>query len=89
MNQLVTGATAMGFAVAALFFLRFWRETQDRLFAYFSHSFFLLAVNRAAIGLADQGAGGGDHFYWVRFLSFALIQIGILDKNLGRKTTGQ
>ena len=32
MNQMAVGAVAMGFLVAALFFLRFWRQTHERLF---------------------------------------------------------
>ena len=33
---LVSGAIVMGYAVAGLFFLRFWRETRDRLFLIFA-----------------------------------------------------
>jgi hypothetical protein len=83
MNQLVAGAIAMGFAVAGLFFLRFWRDTRDRLFAFFALSFFMMAVNR--VGLAMQPAGEGEGLYWVRFLAFALILVGILEKNVWRK----
>ena len=36
MNQLMTGAIAMGFALATIYFVRFWRETGDRLFGWFA-----------------------------------------------------
>jgi hypothetical protein len=84
MNQVVGGAIAMGFLVAGVFFFRFWRETRDRLFALFAVSFFVLAVNRAGIGLAGSG-DARDYLYWVRLLAFALILAAILDKNRSRQ----
>src|SRR5688500_1685217 len=45
------GATSMGCIVAALYFLRFWRDTRDRLFVLFSIAFAVLAANRAALAL--------------------------------------
>jgi hypothetical protein len=83
MKPFVAGAIAMGLAVAGLFFLRFWRDTRDRLFAFFALSFFMMAVNR--VGLAVQPADEREPLYWIRFLAFALILIGILDKNVRRE----
>jgi hypothetical protein len=80
---MLTGAVAMGFCVAGLFFLRFWRETKDRLFGFFALAFFLLAGNRAAFAFHEQDKG--DYLYWVRFLAFAIILLAILDKNRSRK----
>jgi hypothetical protein len=85
MNQVMLGAVAMGFLTASLFFLRFWRETRDRLFALFALSFFVLAVNRAGIGLVAGSGGTGDYLYWVRLLAFVLILAAILDKNRSRE----
>ena len=45
--RFLMGAIAMGFATAGLFFLRYWRESRDRLFAWFAVAFFVLAFNRA------------------------------------------
>jgi hypothetical protein len=45
-RHVAMGALAMAFAVAGLFFLRFWRDTKDRLFAFFALAFFALAANR-------------------------------------------
>jgi hypothetical protein len=50
MEHFMMGAIAMASAVVALFFLRFWRETGDRLFAIFALSFLLLGITR--LGLA-------------------------------------
>jgi hypothetical protein len=86
MNQVVIGAIGMGFLVAGLFFLRFWRETRDRLFGLFAVSFFVLAVNRVGIEFATGSSGVRDYLYWVRLLAFVLILAAILDKNRSRKS---
>lgn len=88
MHLILTGAIATAFAVAGMFFLRFWRETDDRLFVFFALAFFVLAVNRVGLALATHQGLRGDSLYWVRFLAFALILIAIADKNrtLGRST---
>ncbi|HYO75195.1 MAG TPA: DUF5985 family protein, partial [Thermoanaerobaculia bacterium] len=44
MINLISGALFAGYAVAALFFLRFWVSSRDRLFAMFSAAFAILAV---------------------------------------------
>ena len=36
------GASALGCWVIGLFFLRFWRNTRDRLFAFFAAAFWVL-----------------------------------------------
>lgn len=84
MDQVMMGALAMGFAVAALFFLRFWNETRDRLFAFFSLAFLVLAINRVVLALDSWQGEQGDYVYWVRLTAFALILLAILDKNRKR-----
>jgi hypothetical protein len=82
MDQMSVGAVALGYAIAGLFFLRFWRDTRDRLFAFFALAFFVLAINRFVSGtFPDHRA---SHIYWVRFAAFALILLAILDKNRSR-----
>jgi hypothetical protein len=78
------GVVGMGFAVAALFFVRFWLRTQDRLFAFFAVAFTILAVNRAGLVMVASDFRS-DHLYWVRFLAFAMILGGIVDKNRSQK----
>ncbi|HET6572917.1 MAG TPA: DUF5985 family protein [Fimbriiglobus sp.] len=82
--EVTAGALAMGFAVAGLIFLRFWRDTHDRLFAFFALAFFILTVNRLGTGLYPQFAAQGDHLYWVRFFAFVVILLAIVDKNRTR-----
>ena len=72
-----------GFAVAGVFFARFYRDTRDRLFGFLAVSYTLLAVNRLALGLDVTGQERGDYYYWIRFAAFALILWAIVDKNRG------
>jgi hypothetical protein len=76
------GAVTLGYLVSALFFLRFWHKTDDRLFLAFAIAFVLLAVNQ---GLAAALAAGDEHIayaYALRVLGFILILAAIVDKNL-------
>ena len=43
----LSGAVVMGFWLAGLFFLRFWRRTRDELFLAFTLSFWLLGLVQA------------------------------------------
>lgn len=87
MDLLLLGAISMACLVAGLFFLRFWRDTKDGLFLYFAASFLIEGLNRAALGLSGDPNEGRPFFYFVRFLSFLLILIAIVKKNL-QKTPG-
>jgi hypothetical protein len=89
MHQIMAGALAMGLAVAGIFFFRFWRKTRDRLFALFALSFLIMAANRVQLSLSALRGARGDHFYWVRLVSFALILVAILDKNRSRKPSDE
>jgi hypothetical protein len=82
MIEFLSGAVTMGFAVAAIFFLRFWRKTAERLFLAFAAAFFLLALNQALalwLGAADERVG---YTYLLRVLGFIFILSAIVDKNL-------
>jgi hypothetical protein len=82
--DLVPGAIAMGYAVAGLFFLRFWRQTRDRLFLIFAISFWLLGAQRLALALTAEIVESHTGFYLVRLFAFLLILLAIVDKNSGR-----
>jgi hypothetical protein len=81
MASLIAGAIAMGYVVAGLFFLRFWRETRDRLFLAFAVSFALLAVQRVALALVGGTADAALALYALRALAFLLLIAAIVDKN--------
>jgi hypothetical protein len=77
----ISGLLASGYAVAALFFLKFWRRTADRLFAWFSASFALLVVQRVMLASAAGGNVDARWSYLIRLLAFVLILVAIVDKN--------
>jgi hypothetical protein len=82
MIEFMSGLITMGFLVAAGFFARFWRQTEDRLFLAFAIAFVLLALNQALaqwLGAADERVG---YTYLLRVLGFILILLAIIDKNL-------
>ncbi len=81
MYQFLLGAISMAFAVAGLFFLRFWRDTRERLFILFSLAFLILAANRIGFLFAAEQNIRGDWLFSVRLLAFLLILVAILDKN--------
>ena len=77
-NHFLRGALTMASLCIALFFLRFWRATSDRLFALFSFAFCLLGANWA---LASLGGLLSPHAHAFRFLAFAVIALAVIDKN--------
>jgi uncharacterized membrane protein HdeD (DUF308 family) len=81
MNLFLLGAVTMGFLVAGLSFLRFWRETRDRLFLAFAVSFFVEAVNRGALAFSAKPNEGAPFFYLIRLFSYLVILVAIADKN--------
>jgi hypothetical protein len=82
MEPYLDGAIALAFAIAGLFFLRFWRDTRDRLFLIFALSFWLLSGAR--VGLAAFDVDEADqkfYFYLLRLIAYLLILYSILEKN--------
>jgi hypothetical protein len=77
----ISGAIAMGYAVVALLFLRFRRDTGDRLFQSFGCAFALLALQRLAFTLIGEGNEDHVYLYLVRLGAYLLILKAIVDKN--------
>jgi hypothetical protein len=75
------GVIVCGSALAALFFARFYRDTRDGLFLYFSAAFALEAVNRSLMAFAASPNEGSPEFYLLRAFSYSLILVGIYRKN--------
>jgi hypothetical protein len=77
------GILAMASFVAALFFLRYWRESRERLFAFFALAFVGLAANWTGLALIDQPTDEAQqtYAYVVRLVAFLILIIGIVDKN--------
>jgi hypothetical protein len=80
MREFLLGFLMMGYSTAAAFFLRFYRASRDRLFAWFGVAFLLLALNQVAfiaIGDRDEQVV----VYVIRLVAFVLILWAIVDKN--------
>lgn len=84
MRSLINGAIAMGCSVVGLFFLRFYRERRDQLFALFGAAFWLMAGNHAVLGLGQGTAETQLYLYVLRLLAFLLIIAAIVQKNRAR-----
>jgi hypothetical protein len=87
MSEFMQGATMMASAAVAVFFLRFWRQTADRLFAVFAAAFALFAVNRLLLAVLDQESETRTWVYALRAATFLMIAAAVLDKNVGRSST--
>ena len=83
------GFAAAGYVVCALFFLRFWKRTHDRLFLAFCAAFVLLALNQLLAWYVENGLERTPYVYSLRVLGFLLILAAIVDKNLGRARTSR
>lgn len=75
------GALSMACATAALFFLRYWVSTRDRLFAFFAVAFAVFGLNWVSLAFIDPGAELRHTLYLLRLLAFVLIIVAIVDKN--------
>ena len=84
MTDFIHGALTTGYLVAGLFFVRFWRDTRDRLFALFAAAFWLLALQRCLISLSAGPEEDRVHFYLIRLAAYLLILGAVVDKNRGR-----
>jgi hypothetical protein len=81
MEQMLMGGIALGWAVAGLFFFRFWRRTRDRFFLFFAASFWIESINRVALGVATSASETNPVFYGIRLVAYGLILLAIWQKN--------
>jgi membrane-associated PAP2 superfamily phosphatase len=77
----LSGAITLGFLVASLFFLRFWRRTQDGLFLAFAMAFALLGFGQAVQALANIPQEERSYIFLIRLAAFTLILVAIVRKN--------
>jgi hypothetical protein len=82
---LIAGALAAGNAIIAMFFLKFWRRTHDRLFVMFAMAFTLLAIQRVAAVITFEWTASDARHYVMRLIAFLLILAAIVDKNRPRR----
>ena len=81
LHTFLRGALAMASLTAALVFLRFWRLTHDRLFAFFALAFCAFALDWTALAFQEGLGQGQQYAYLLRLPAFLMIILGIVDKN--------
>ena len=84
MIDFLSGATFMASLAVALFFVRFWKDSRDRLFLMFAIAFGTFAVNRLLLTVLETSNEETTYVYVFRLLAFVLIIAAIVDKNLRR-----
>jgi hypothetical protein len=69
-----------------VFFLKFWKNTHDRLFGTFAAAFWLLASDRVVITIIGQSEPSAPAEYSLRLAAFLVIILGVIEKNRRRKS---
>jgi len=75
------GVAALGCAAVALFFLRFWRETRDRLFVCLAAAFSTFATNYAILGVLPLADDRRAYAFALRLAGFVAILVGVALKD--------
>ena len=81
LNEFFAGAASMAMLVIALFFIRFWFRTRDRIFLFFSASFLALMIERVVRAAMMTETDWAPYVYSIRLVAFVLIIVAIIDKN--------
>lgn len=87
-DDFLGGAVAMGFAVAALFFLKFWRRTREGLFLAFAGSFLLFGATQALLTLSRVPTEERSWLYLLRLIAFLLILAALWWQNRRGRSAG-
>lgn len=82
MSAFLQGATMLASFAVAAFFLRYWRQTGDRLFGVFALAFTFFGANRIVLAVLDTDSEARTWVYLLRALMFVAILAAIVDKNL-------
>ncbi len=84
-EQFISGAIVMGFGIACLLFVKYFRRTQQKLFLIFAASFFLLAVNYGWLAITQIPSEERSPIFLMRFIAFALIPVAIFQSTRREK----
>ena len=77
----LSGILTLGYVITATFFLKFWRRTRERLFAWFAASFLMLATQRVLLTVSGEWGERETWIYGLRLLAFVVLIMGIVEKN--------
>jgi hypothetical protein len=79
------GALAACYAIAALFFLKFWRRSRDRFFLFFALAFAVLLIQSATLTITGHSEASRAPLYGLRAIAFLLIVVALIVKNQQRR----
>ncbi len=73
----------MASLITALFFVRYWRASRERLFGDFALFFAGMTANWTVLAIIDHPIDEARqvHAYVIRLVAFVILIIGIIDKN--------
>lgn len=69
------------FAIIAVFFFRFYRDTRDRFFVLFGMALSVFSLQYYALAFYEVPDESRHWVYLMRLLAFALIVAAVVDKN--------
>lgn len=81
LNQFLAGAATVSLIVIAMFFIRFWKRTHDRLFLFFAGAFGFLMIERIVRACMRVETEWAPYVYTLRLIAFVLIIVAVVDKN--------
>jgi hypothetical protein len=81
----LNGVSAMACVAVATFFVRFWRESEDRIFGCLALAFWIFAINYTLLGLLPDPDERRAYAFVLRLIGFVAILVGIVAK--GREPT--
>jgi hypothetical protein len=87
-NAFMEGAITTAALAVAVFFLRYWKQTADRLFMAFAVAFAFFGASSIALYLAAGHPDGQVWVYALRAATFAALIVAVLDKNLNPRPNG-
>jgi hypothetical protein len=80
-TQFLSGFLMAMCLVAAMLFLKAWRDTRDQLFLMFGIAFWLMSLERVMLTVLRLKGEAEMPVYVLRLAAFALIAVAILLKN--------
>ena len=83
LNVILWSMTSMAALGVSVFFLRFWRQTEDRFFALMSLAFALMGTNLVLLAAINPEHESRHLIYLLRLAAFLVIIVAIIDKNRG------
>jgi hypothetical protein len=81
MKDFLLGMLFLGCLTIALHFLRYWKESSDRLFLFFAAAFGTLALNWMGQTSVAPQFEARHSLFLLRLVAFLLIIVGVIDKN--------